>query len=138
MHLINKALNLGFKKCSYDLIKDNYNINNTPLKTKIVNLKSYLQKVIEKRNKIIHHGHFDSELLDGITAFLSIPNLPEELYDEEYETYSIKEKNKNIRETVIELNSINKKLGFHFDEILEELIPIIELQISIFELKEKK
>lgn len=137
MHLINKTLNLGFKKCSYDLIKDNSNIKDTILKTKIINLNSYLQKVIEKRNKIIHHGHFDSELLDGITAFLSIPNLPEELYDEEYEIYSKTEKDKNIKEAIKELNLIIKKLKFYFEEILEELIPIIEQQIIIFELKEK-
>lgn len=138
MHLINKTLNLGLKKCSYDLIKDNSNLENTTLKTKIVNYNSYLKKIIEKRNKIIHHGHFDSELLDGITAFISIPNLPEELYDEEYEVYSKTEKNKNIKDAVKELNSIIKKLKFHFEEILEELVPIIELQIIIFELKEGK
>lgn len=137
MHLINKTLNLGLKKCSYDLIKDNSNLENTSLKTKIINFNSYLKKIIEKRNKIIHHGHFDSELLDGITAFLSIPNLPEELYDEEYENYSKAEKNKNIKDAIKELNAIKKKIEFHFGEILEELIPSIELQISIFELKEK-
>ncbi len=137
MHLINKTLNLGLKKCSYDLIKDNSNIQNTSLKTKIIELKSYLNKVIEKRNKIIHHGHFDSELLDGISAFISIPNLPEELYEEEYEIYSKKEKDKNIKEAIKELNKITEKLKFYFEEILGELIPIIELQITIFELKEK-
>jgi hypothetical protein len=136
MHFINTSLNLGFKKCSYELIKNNFNLENTTLKNKIINLYNYLNKVIEKRNKIIHHGKFDSELLDDITAYISIPNLPKELYDEEYELDSKDEKKRNIKKATEELNGITNNLNFHFEEILGELLPLIELQIQFYELKE--
>lgn len=139
MHLINTALQIGLPKhkCGYHSLKENMNIKNIILSTKMTNFYNDFQDYIKKRNDIVHQGYFDSELLDSITAYVSIPNLPEELFDKEYENYSNIEKTKNIKIAVKELNTIIKKMEFHFGEILEELIPSIELQISIFELKEK-
>ena len=72
------------------------------------------------------------------TAYSNIQNLPEELFDKEHEICSNIEKTKNIKIAVEELNTIIKRIEFHFGEILEELIQIIEQQISFFEIKENK
>ncbi len=140
MHLINTTLQIGLpkNKCGYHSLKENLNIKETRLSTKMINFYNDFQEHIKKRNEIIHHGFFDSELLDGITAYSSIPNLPEELFDKEHEIYSNIEKTKNIKIAVEELKTIIKRIEFHFGEILEELIQIIEQQISFFEIKEIK
>ena len=136
MHLINCTLKIGLpnSKCGYHSLKENKNIKGTDLSVKMSKLYNDFEKNIKIRNGIIHQGNFDSDLLDDISAFIT-PNLPSELFDEDFNKYSNEEKEKNIKIAISELNKIIEKLEFHFGQLLEELSPNINFQLSIFNIK---
>lgn len=136
MHLINNTLQIGLPnyKCGYNSLKENKNIKGTRLLIKMSDFYRDFQDIIKTRNGIIHQGEFENELLDNINAFI-VPELPIELFDEDFNSYSSDEKKKYTEIAVNRLNKLIEKLEFHFVEILKELNSVIDLQLSIFDLK---
>lgn len=136
VNLLNHSLMLGIpiRKCNMHSITENTNLKGYPILDKLKKFNNEINKIKRDRNIIIHEGDFQSISLNEIDSKIISNDLLG--FGDELSAYFNKEKENKIKETVSLIKKNIENIENHVNELCDDLIPIIDSQIVVFELFE--
>lgn len=134
---VNHSLQLGIpiRKCNTYSITENTNVKNTQIASLLNAFEKEFHEMKTIRNKLIHQGTFNSEELSDIDSALVSP-MTEEFMGQTLVDYLKEERTQKINNVVEKFKIQIDRMEYNVGEIVEQLKPLIEKQIKIFELSE--